>query len=213
MNLKPKKHELLRLLPDALVQTHGSSDAGARYLTFDDGPVPEYTPRLLDLLAQHGVHASFFLIGERIEQFPALVERMVAEGHMIANHSYTHRLFKSLPLSEQLEEFRRTDELLQTFDARPRHRVRPPQGYLDTRLLLYCACYGHRIVYWSYDSLDYQKPSLDAFVARLREQPPRAGDIVLMHDDSELAIDALHTLLPEWLGEGHTFRALAEEMA
>ncbi|HEY2623063.1 MAG TPA: polysaccharide deacetylase family protein [Dyella sp.] len=211
MNLKPKKHELLRLLPDALVQTHGASDGGARYLTFDDGPEPDYTPRLLDLLAEHRVHASFFLIGQKIEQHPAVVERMVAEGHMIGNHSYTHRLFKSLSLSDQLEEFHRTDELLRTFDARSRHRVRTPQGYLDTRLLLYCACHGHSIVYWSYDSLDYQKPSHDAFVARLREQPPRAGDIVLMHDDSDLAIDALRTLLPEWLGEGHAFRALPED--
>jgi peptidoglycan/xylan/chitin deacetylase (PgdA/CDA1 family) len=211
VNLKPKKHELLRLLPDALVQTHGASDGGARYLTFDDGPEPDYTPRLLDLLAEHRVHASFFLIGQKIEQYPAVVERMVAEGHMIGNHSYTHRLFKSLSLSDQLEEFHRTDELLRTFDARSRHRVRTPQGYLDTRLLLYCACRGHSIVYWSYDSLDYQKPSHDAFVARLREQPPRAGDIVLMHDDSDLAIDALRTLLPEWLGEGQAFRALPED--
>jgi peptidoglycan/xylan/chitin deacetylase (PgdA/CDA1 family) len=210
MNLKPKKHELLRLLPDALVQTHGSSSDGARYLTFDDGPDPDYTPRLLDLLAEYRVHASFFLIGERIEQHPALVERMVAEGHMIGNHSYTHRQFKTLPLHEQLEEFSRTDELLQTFDARPRHRVRTPQGYLDTRLLLHCALNGRSIVYWSYDSLDYQKPSLDGFMARLREFPPDPGDIVLMHDDTGLAMDALRTLIPEWLGEGHTFRALPE---
>ncbi len=208
MNLKPKRQELLRLLPASLVQTHGSSYGGARYLTFDDGPEPDYTPRLLDLLAERRIHASFFLIGQKIEQYPALVERMVAEGHMIGNHSYTHRLFKSLPLRDQLDEFRRTDELLRTFDARPRHRVRMPQGYLDTRLLLHCARHGRSIVYWSYDSLDYQKPTHDALVARLRAQPPLPGDIVLMHDDSHQAIDALRTLLPEWLSEGHTFRAL-----
>jgi peptidoglycan/xylan/chitin deacetylase (PgdA/CDA1 family) len=90
MNLKPRKQKLLRLLPNTLVQTHGSSHGGARYLTFDDGPEPEYTPRLLDLLAKHRVHASFFLIGQKVEQHPALVERIVAEGHMIGNHSYSH---------------------------------------------------------------------------------------------------------------------------
>ncbi len=209
MNLKPKRQELLRLLPDTLVQTHGSSHGGARYLTFDDGPEPDYTPHLLDLLAEHRVHASFFLIGKKIEQYPDLVERMVAEGHMIGNHSYSHRLFKSLSLREQLEEFRRTDEVLRTFDARPRHRVRMPQGYLDTRLLLHCARHGRSIVYWSYDSLDYQKPTHDVFVARLRAQPPLPGDIVLMHDDSHRAVDALRSLLPQWLSEGHTFRALS----
>jgi peptidoglycan/xylan/chitin deacetylase (PgdA/CDA1 family) len=208
VNLKLKKQKLLRLLPDTLVQTHGSSYGGARYLTFDDGPDPEYTPRLLDLLAKHRVHASFFLIGQKVEQHPGLVERMVAEGHMIGNHSYSHWSFKPMSLSKQLDEFRRTDELLRNFDARPQHRVRTPQGYLDTRLLLYCASHRRSIVYWSYDSLDYQKPTHDAFVARLRAQPPLAGDIVLMHDDSHRATDALCTLLPEWLSEGHTFRAL-----
>ncbi|WP_430390368.1 polysaccharide deacetylase family protein [Dyella sp. 20L07] len=208
MNLRPRKQHLLRWLPDRVIQTLGSTTADARYLTFDDGPDPDHTPRLLDLLAAHGAHASFFLVGHKVEQHPALVERMVAEGHMIANHSYSHWSFKPMSLQKQLDEFHRTDALLHTFDGQPHHRWRTPQGYLDTRLLLYCASHNRTIVYWSYDSLDYQKPATDAFVVRLRHEPPRAGDIVLMHDDSALITDALAVLLPEWQAQGHRFIAL-----
>lgn len=208
MNLRPRKQQLLRWLPDSLVQTHASAYAGARYLTFDDGPDGEHTPRLLDLLAEHGVHATFFLVGHRIEAHPTLVERMVAEGHLIANHSWSHSAFGRLSLKQQVEDFRRTDDLLRHFDGAPKHRLRTPQGHLDARLLFYCARHARNIVYWSYDSLDYQKPSHDDHVARLRAQPPQAGDIVLMHDDSDCATNALTVLLPEWLAQGHRFRAL-----
>jgi peptidoglycan/xylan/chitin deacetylase (PgdA/CDA1 family) len=208
MKLRPKKQQLLKLLPSRLVQTRASHGDASRYLTFDDGPDPDYTPRLLDLLAQHGVHASFFLVGHRIEQHPELVERIVAEGHMLGNHSYSHRSFKQMSLQQQVEEFRRTDDLLSRFDNQPHHRLRTPQGYIDPLLLLYYARHARNIVYWSYDSMDYQKPSHDTLVNRLRAEPPRAGDIVLMHDDSDRAIDALAALLPEWLSQGYRFSAL-----
>ena len=80
MNLKPKKQQLLGLLPNALVQTHGPRHGNVRFLSFDDGPDPEYTPRLLDLLAKFGVHASFFVVGRKAELYPAVVERIVADG-------------------------------------------------------------------------------------------------------------------------------------
>lgn len=208
MNMRPNKQRLLRWLPRRLVQTHGPADNGACYLTFDDGPDPTYTPRLLDLLARHQAKASFFLVGQRVERHPELVQRMVGEGHLIANHSYSHQAFHTLPLSGQMDEFARTDALLSAFDGEPRHLLRTPQGHLDARLLVHCAREARRIVYWSYDSLDYRKPEHDAFVTRLRADPPLPGDIVLMHDDGDCAIDALAVLLPEWQQQGYHFRAL-----
>ena len=70
MNMRPRKHQLLGLLPDALVQISGSRHGDTRYLTFDDGPDPTYTPPLLDLLSKHGVKASFFLVGQKVERHP-----------------------------------------------------------------------------------------------------------------------------------------------
>jgi peptidoglycan/xylan/chitin deacetylase (PgdA/CDA1 family) len=213
MKWKLKKQQLLDLLPNTLVQTHGSRRGNTRYLTFDDGPDPAYTPPLLDLLAAHGVQASFFLIGEKVERHPELVRRIVAEGHMLGNHSYSHWEFRNMTLRKQLSEVHRTDALLSAFDQRPHHRVRTPRGYLAAPLLLYFASHRRSFVHWSYDSLDYQPQPVEELVARLRQQPPASGDIVLMHDDSTKACTALRTLLPEWLASGHHFHALPPDAA
>jgi len=127
MNWKLKKHDLLGLLPEALVLTR-TRDHDLRYLSFDDGPDPEHTPRLLDTLARHNVKASFFLVGEKIEQYPEIVQRIVADGHMIGNHSYSHWSFRNMNLRKQLDEVYRTDALLRLFDNRPHHRMRPPMA-------------------------------------------------------------------------------------
>jgi len=200
--------QVLELLPNALVLTRGSPHDGTRYLSFDDGPHAEHTPRLLDLLAKHGVKASFFVIGDKAKQNPALVKRIVAEGHLLGNHSYNHHHFKLLPLKKMLSEIDQTDQLLSTFDHRPRHRMRPPQGTLPLLLLLHFVAHRRGFAFWSYDSLDYQNPSDETLVTRLRAHPPEPGDIILMHDDSSKSAAALDILLPEWLASGFRFRAL-----
>ena len=211
MNMRPRKHRLLGLLPDALVLISGSRRDTARSLTFADGPDPTYTPPLLDLLAKHGVKASFFLVGEKIERHPKLVERIVAEGHMLGNHSYSHWSFKRMTTRKKLHEIHSTDALLRAFDGRPHHQMRPPHGYVGADLLCYFALHRRSFVYWSYDSLDYQDRPNQEMISRLRADPPLPGDIVLMHDDSDRAHDALAVMLPEWLGDGHTFRALPQD--
>jgi len=195
------------LLPKKLLLTR-TRDRAARYLSFDDGPEPGHTPRLLDTLAKHGVKASFFLVGEKIEQHPEIVQRIVAEGHMIGNHSYSHWSFRNMTGRKQLDEVYRTDALLRLFDNRPHHRMRPPHGYVGAQLLMHFARRKRSLVYWSYDSLDYQDRPVAALIDRLRSDPPAPGDIVLMHDDSDKAAEALDVLLPEWLGRGFRFDAL-----
>ncbi|SEN38080.1 Peptidoglycan/xylan/chitin deacetylase, PgdA/CDA1 family [Luteibacter sp. UNCMF331Sha3.1] len=207
MNWKPKKQDLLGLLPEKLVMTR-TRDAALRYLSFDDGPEPGHTPKLLDTLARHEVKASFFLVGEKIEQYPEIVQRIVADGHMIGNHSYSHWSFDNMNLTKQLDEVYRTDALLRLFDDRPHHRMRPPHGYVGAQLLAHFARRKRSLVYWSYDSLDYQDRPVEALIDRLRNDPPAPGDIVLMHDDSDKAADALDVLLPEWLSQGMRFAAL-----
>lgn len=204
---RPKKHDLLGLLPDTLVLTR-TRDSALRYLTFDDGPDPEHTPDLLDVLARHGVKASFFLVGEKIEAYPAIVARIVAEGHMVGNHSYSHWSFARMDIAKQLEEVYRTDALLRRFDDRPHHRMRPPSGYVGARLFMHFAAHRRSLVYWSYDSLDYQDRPVDDLIARLLDQPPGPGDIVLMHDDSDKAARALDSVLPAWHARGMRFAAL-----
>ena len=208
MIIKPKKEHVLDLLPDRLVLVHGARSGNARYLTFDDGPHPEYTPRVLDVLAAHGAKASFFLVGRNVERHPEVVGRIVAEGHMLGNHSWSHPSFTRIPLRQQLEEIDRTDRLLADFDGLRQHRVRTPYARVPLRLLLHFARAGRNLVYWSYNSMDYLEQPDARLVARLRDQPPRAGDIVLMHDDSARTTSALQTVLSHWCDSGHEFHPL-----
>lgn len=212
MKLKPNKQQLLGLLPDALVMTRGPRQGNALYLSFDDGPHPEHTPRLLDQLAAHGVHASFFVVGTQVEKHPELAARIADEGHLLGNHSWSHpSAFGAMTLHQQMQEVERTDVLLAEFDHRPTHRFRPPRGSFSLPFLLHFARRRRAIAYWSYDSLDYRQWPVEDVVARLRRLPPRAGDILLMHDDAACAGEVLKIMLPHWQAGGHELRALAPE--
>jgi peptidoglycan-N-acetylglucosamine deacetylase len=209
MTLKPRKQDFLDLLPSSVVVTHQRRHGDARYLTFDDGPNPQHTPRLLDLLARHGIKASFFVVGQKVERHPDIVARIVAEGHMLGNHSYSHWSFKPMTQAGRLKEIRQTDELLQRYTGQAVHRMRPPAGQMAPALLWHFALNRRNLVHWSYDSLDYQQPQHAELVARLLDTPPAPGDIILMHDDNGAAVDALAEAIPVWLERGYTFLPLA----
>lgn len=208
MGYWPKKMQLLRCLPEAVVSTRGSGRDKTLYLTFDDGPNPQYTSRLLDLLGTHGAHASFFLIGAHVERYPELVTRIVADGHQLGNHSYSHPYFDQLSLADQLKEIDATDRLLARFDGVEQHRFRPPRGVFPPALALHFALHRRNLTYWSFNSMDYQRRPVAELIQQLRDVPPRPGDVILMHDDADCCIGMLETLLGEWRADGFRFRAL-----
>lgn len=214
MNLKLKKKHLFGLLPDSMVLTRGPQRGSALYLTLDDGPHPEHTPRVLDLLAAHQAKATFFLVGKLAEQHSGLVERIVAEGHAIGNHSWSHPVgFERMPLYQQLQEIDCTDDFLQQFDGRKQHRFRPPRGSISLQLMMHFIRHRRCITYWSYDSQDYRGGVSGEVVGRLRDKPPRGGEVVLMHDDDACVGDVLELLLPEWSATGRDLLALPEDHA
>lgn len=208
MNPRPRKMRLLALLPRRWLMTHAARRRRTLYLTFDDGPHPEHTPPLLDLLAEHGIKASFFLVGSRVEDFPLLARRIVDEGHLLGNHSYSHPQFDRLSLSAQWAEAERSDEILAAFDGRRRHLFRPPRGHMSARMLWHFARRRVPLALWSYDSLDYARPGVDTLLAMARRHPPRAGDCILMHDDDGLSLAWLRTMLPAWKADGFSFDVL-----
>ena len=208
MNTRPKKSKVLRWLPRRVVLTEGPAARNTIYLTFDDGPDPATTPALIDLLAEHSAHATFFLIGERVERHPDIVRRLVAAGHGIGNHSYDHPKFDAIAPAAQDEQIERTDRLLSEFDGRAKHPFRPPYGVLPASLIVRSALRGRQLAYWSVDSLDYQQRSADELVAILKSQPPRAGDVILMHDDRPHTLALLRVMLPEWRRAGFAMDAL-----
>lgn len=194
-------------LTGGLVSTRGAAEGASVYLTFDDGPHPVHTLRLLDLLAKHGAKGTFFLLGVSAQQFPDIVRRMLREGHAIGNHSMTHPKMKSLGPRAQWDEIDHADMVLQELDERTRHPFRPPNGRVTLPALMACLWRRQPLILWTCDSLDY---TLDhaAVVRRLRAAAPSAGDVILFHDDAACAADALEVLLPEWALNGLRFPAL-----
>lgn len=211
MNPRPRRLKILRWIPNAWLTTAGPSAERSLYLTFDDGPHPEHTAPLLDLLAGHGAKATFFLIGQQVERHPQLAARIVEEGHALGNHSFSHPRFETLSLGQQFDEIERTDRLLSAIDGRRRHDFRPPRGVLSLPMLARSIRERRRILYWSYDSLDYSRRPAGELLDVIQRHPLRAGEIVLMHDDSRLSLDLLATLIPQWQAEGFALRALPQE--
>lgn len=208
MNPRPRKLQLLRWLPTHWVLTRGLRQGRVLHLTFDDGPHPEHTPALLDLLAMHRARATFFVIGQHAERNPGVIERIVREGHTLGNHSWSHPQFDRLGLPAQRDEIERTDRLLTRFDGLARHDFRPPRGVMPRPMVLDCIRRGRRIAYWSYDSLDYSKQPAETLIASAQKHPPQAGEILLLHDDNGLSLQLLQAMLPVWVAEGFSFEPL-----
>ncbi len=133
-------------------------------LTFDDGP-SRNTARLLDLLAQKGIRATFFVLGQQAERNPGLIGRILDEGHELGNHSWSHPNLRLLSAGAQEEQIRRTDALLRAQGANPQW-LRPPYGAYDPRTIKLAQDLGLDLVLWSLDSLDWKARPED--YARLR---------------------------------------------
>ncbi|MDO6763562.1 polysaccharide deacetylase family protein [Agarivorans sp. 1_MG-2023] len=178
------------------------------YLTFDDGPHPEFTGELLELLNAHKAKATFFSMGIRLERCPSLGLRIVQEGHALANHSYNHPRFDHISITERNQQIEKTNNAIKQLTNTDCRLFRSPQGRWDSSLLRYLIRRGITAVHWSRDSLDYKKEPTEQLIKRFNDQPVTAGDIILFHDDNNLCIDALAVLIPQWQAQGFELKAL-----
>ncbi len=199
------KWTFFRLLPNHWVRVSLKTHKKQLALSFDDGPHPEYTPQILDLLDRHQVKATFFLIGDNIKKYPEIAASIVEKGHMVANHSFNHRAFIKQPLAEQLKEIQQTEMLLTTLDGRQGHGFRPPNGHLNLKLFFALIKAGITIELWSLNSLDYLYKNVDQLVSKFDDQTAVSGDVVLLHDDSLHTVQSLDVLIPKWRSLGFSF--------
>ncbi len=168
---------------------------GELALTFDDGPNPACTPRLLDTLASHGVRATFFLIGGFAQREPALVRRILAAGHLIGNHSWSHPNLARTAARRVDEELARTSETLEQISGSPVRWFRPPYGGRRPHVLREARRLGMVPVLWNAMTNDWAEPSAEAIAGRLTgfidrlEQRGRAANIVL-HDGNHRQLGA-----------------------
>jgi len=178
-------------------------------LTFDDGPDPVHTPAVLDLLASHGIKATFFLIGEKVQQHPELVRRMAAEGHAIGGHTWSHQEIVSLPQAELASQLTRCRDAIREASGVDTVLFRPPRGRVNLPSIHRVCRMGYCLVHWSKTYSDYQRDGVSRLVGRFRRDRPVARDIVLLHDHNADTVAALTTLIPEWKANGTEFVKLA----
>lgn len=148
-------------------------------LTFDDGPHPEFTPHLLDILRRHDARATFFVIGAHAQEHPEIVARIVREGHALANHTYSHRRMTEMTSTERREEIARCAQVIAPFGGLP--LFRPPQGRQNGASRLDVARAGHDCVGWNAFIGDWL-PRDRTCLADLLAEAVWPGSVTLLHD-------------------------------
>jgi peptidoglycan/xylan/chitin deacetylase (PgdA/CDA1 family) len=173
-------------------------------LTFDDGPYPFYTPLLLHVLERSHVAATFFCVGRSAQQFPELMDRIVASGDEIGNHTFNHYKLNGLSDEQIAEQIMEGGAILSTFVGRPLDLFRPPHGRYDKRVLEIASAMGYRTVFWNDSPEDTKDISPTLEVQRVLAQA-RPGGIVLLHSGQYRTIEALPVIIEKLRAEGYTF--------
>lgn len=180
-------------------------------LTFDDGPHPDFTPRLLDTLKKEGIKATFFMVGRCVVSYPNVVKRIVDEGHEIASHSWSHPLLTSLSNASLDSQMQRThDAIIKACGVTPT-LYRPPYGAsrLSQRKRIHDS-FGYLSILWDVDPLDWQPPRNSQKVHDRILAQTRAGSIILCHDIHETTVDAMPATIADLKARGFQFMTVTQ---
>lgn len=192
----------------------GSEDVRMIALTFDDGPVGDNTSLLLDILAEEQVSATFFVIGSKAKQYPDLIKRIVAEGHELGNHSWSHPDLRKYTNMKVLQnELEPTTQIIQDIVGFTPLIMRPPYGALRDDTIEFLAEEGWLIINWSIDSFDWdttQNSAVEITEKVLKYSHP--GAIVLMHSGENLhgTVSALPEIIRSLREDGYHFVTVSE---
>ncbi len=218
--MKPGRRKLRRsraLLVGALALLVALAAGCLRYepspgnvaLTFDDGPHPQWTPQILDVLDFVGVPATFFVVGDEVERYPELVAEMQRRGHSVQNHSATHPDLTTLSDAAVRQELRSTTDAIVAAGADAPVCLRPPYGSYDQRITSLAEAEGLEMLLWDVDTRDWAQPGVPAIV----DAATRAGDqdIILLHDgsgDRSQTLAALAEIIVELDAMGYGFEPI-----
>lgn len=178
--------------------------AKAVYLTFDDGPIPEATPFILDTLDRFGIKATFFMVGDNAHKYPKLFEEVRNRGHRIGNHTYNHIGGIKWSAWKYVHNTLEAERILQSGKL-----FRPPHGWMGPVKYRFMRYFGWRIVMWDVVTRDYSRNLSASDVVKNVQRYTRPGSIITFHDSLK-SINKLQTALPQaiqWLQEqGYEFR-------
>ena len=183
-------------------------------LTFDDGPWPKSTAQVLDILKQNQIKATFFLIGQNVKNYPTLVKREIAEGHVIGNHTW-HHWYQFLNPQAAAYEIDHTADLIYQVTGIKTNLFRPPGGIMHNGVADYARNNKYAIVLWSSDSVDYSRPAVPKLINNVfRNAKP--GGIILMHDgggNRSKTVQALPEIIANFRKQGYSFVTIPELLA
>ncbi|GAB2598145.1 polysaccharide deacetylase family protein [Streptomyces capparidis] len=181
-------------------------------LTFDGGP-GRRTPELLDILERERVPATFFLLGRRhIDRYPDTVRRIAAEGHEVANHTWTHPRLTEVGTARIRKELTRTQDAIEELTGRRPTLMRPPQGRTDGKVAKVCKELGLAQVLWSTTAKDYKTRDSELIAKRTLKQADRDG-IILLHDIYEGTVPAVPDIIGKLKARGYTFVTVSQLLA
>ncbi|KNX39460.1 polysaccharide deacetylase [Luteipulveratus halotolerans] len=175
------------------------------YFTFDDGPHPTWTPRVLAVLRKYNARATFFMVGQNVVRYPYLLSSVRAYGHHTSNHTWSHPNLTQLSTASVTWQLNKTDAAM---GSTRRKCVRPPYGATNDRIRSIISARGQRQVLWNIDTRDWSRPGTTTIYNRIVYNA-RPGRIVLMHDgggDRSQTVAALDRALANLRSRGYTFR-------
>lgn len=191
--------------------SHGDRETKRIALSFDDGPHPRFTPMILEMLAEYGIKATFFMIGSNVARYPEVARAVAAAGHEIGNHTYTHPHMHALSVKELLEEIEKTENIFEQ-NGIPRPRLfRPPEGFRSKEQVRALRDAGYTTIIWSLDTNDWRGRAAHEIVSVVLGGV-RGGDILLFHDytSRKNTITALEELIPRLIKDGYEFVTVSE---
>ena len=181
-------------------------------LTFDDGPKASVTNRILDSLQAYGGRATFFMLGSAVNANAPVIQRMVAQGCEVANHTHDHRYISKISAQEIVNQVTSTSQKVQAACGVAPALVRPPGGYYDSASLSVLGSMGMPAIMWSIDTRDWQhrnpQKTIDSVLSQVQD-----GDIILMHDLYSTTADAAQVLIPELTARGFQLVTVSELVA
>jgi peptidoglycan-N-acetylglucosamine deacetylase len=188
---------------------NGPSRGNRIALTFDDGPTPRVTDSILDELKKRKLRATFFMIGERVATAPDLARRVLAEGHEVGNHTYTHPKLTTLSDAQADVEIEKTQQIMYSVLGHRPELFRPPYGALRQNQACMLTRKGLRIVLWGLDSGDWAQPGTDKIAAKILTDA-QSGSIILCHDVYQQTVDGIGPILDGLLERGFTLVTLSQ---
>ncbi|WP_098743169.1 polysaccharide deacetylase family protein [Paenibacillus sp. EZ-K15] len=192
---------------DKPVKDDDSTKGGKRVaLTFDDGPHPKNTLKILDLLEKYDAKATFFMLGNRVDFYPEIVKEVADEGHELGNHTWNHKDLTTLSKVEGIKEVERTNQAIKSAAGRESTAFRPPYGAVNKQVQ---SAISSPTVFWTIDTLDWKSRNPAAILNIVLENV-RDGSIILMHDIHATTAEAVEPILKYLKKEGYEFVKVSE---